>query len=327
MRSFTHSSLCFWVSGLVFWSFVSLPAFAASPGRGTSMSPDHIYESIEQPLGVWNVIGRVDRRSVEVAKDEAKETKKSEEKSVASKKKSKRIVKTGKHTLQPTVDHVSTSFSHQMGPGNLPAYYDGIDRTNMKASDKVVYVPANSQIHLSSVRPGDIFKAVIDQEIKASPSVPSPIRAMVVSDNLKGAYFIGEAVLDRELKRVLVQFNRVRLDSGAAYSVKASGLSPRGSIGLEGEYHTQAGLFFVGELASATAAGLLDSTISRNQTTLGTYVQEPSLSNTAKTGAVTALSHSADRMAEGSRQAPEYTDVSGYQQIQIIIQDDPVELN
>ena len=327
MRSLVNFSLCFFGFCFVFGSFAALTVFAASPGRGTSMSPDHNYESVEQPLGVWDVFGRIDHRSLLVAKDEAKELKKSDEKAASNKKRSKKTSGTGKHSKQPTVDHVSTSFAHQMDPGNLPDYYAGVDRSQMKASDKVVYVPANSQIRLSSVKPGDIFKAVIDQEIKASPSVPTPIRAMVVSDNLKGAYFIGEAVLDRELKRVLVQFNRVRLDSGQAYAVKAAGLSPRGSIGIEGEYHTQAGLFFMGELASATAAGILDSTINRNQTTLGTYVQEPSVANSAKTGAVTALSRSADRMAEGARQAPEYTDVTGYQQIQIIIQDDPIELN
>ena len=305
----------------------SFCAFAVSPGRGTSMRSDNNYESINQPLGIWDVAARVDRRNLDVTKDDVKDAKKAAEEAAKAPKKFNKGKKTSRRSKSVVIDRVQTNFAHQMDPGNLPAYYNGIDRSNMKASDKVVYVPANSQIHLSTVRPGDMFKAVIDQEIKASPSVPTPIRAMVTSENLKGAYFVGEATLDRELKRVLLQFGRIRLDSGAAYSVKAAGLSPRGSIGLEGEYHTQAGLFFVGELASATAAGLLDSTINRNQTTFGTYVQEPSLANTAKTGGVTALSKSADRMAEGYRQAPEYTDVTGYQQIQIIIQDDPIELN
>ena len=327
MRAITNFALCFCGVYLSIGACGSSASFASAPGRGTSMSPDHNYESIEQPLGIGDVLGRIDRRSLEVSKDEAKDLKTRDQKAAQFTKRSKDAAKSRKHARPIIVDHVSTSFSHQLDPGNLPAYYDGIDRSNIKASDGVVFVPINAQVHLSSIRKGDMFIAVVDQEIKASPSVPTPIRAMVVSENQKGAYFIGEASLDRELKRVFFNFSSLRLDSGAPYNVMAAGLSPKGSVGLEGEYHTQAGLFFVGELASATAAGVLDSTINRNQTTLGTYVQEPSLANSAKTGAVTALSHSADRLAEQSRQAPEYTDLPGYQQIKIFIKEDPVEIN
>jgi hypothetical protein len=173
-----------------------------------------------------------------------------------------------------------------------------------------------------------MIHAVVDQEIKASPSVPTPVRAMAISSRYKGSYFLGEATLDKELKRVLFHFSKLRIpESDQVYGLSATGLSTRGSVGLEGEYHSQAGKFFIGELASATAAGLLDTTISRQQTSFGGYVQEPTLSNSAKGGAVTALSRTADRMAEGFRQAPEFTEIAGYQEIQIIIQDDPTEVN
>ena len=137
---------------------------------------------------------------------------------------------------------------------------------------------------------------------------------------------MGEAVLDKELKRVIMNFTKIRKQDGNVYSVKASGLSMEGSLGLYGDYHSQTGTFFLGELASATAAGILDSTINRNQTVLGTYVQEPSLSNSTKNGAVAALSKTADRFAEQTKQAPEYTKIEAVQEIQIIIQDDPIEL-
>jgi hypothetical protein len=149
---------------------------------------------------------------------------------------------------------------------------------------------------------------------------------MAVGGPFKGGLFLGEATLDRELKRILFNFTKLRLkDQDAVYTLKAAGLSPRGSIGLEGEYVSQTGKFFIAELASAAAAGFVDSTVNRNQTTFGTYVQEPSLANSGKTAAVTALSKTTDRMAEAARSAPEYTKVPGYQEIQIIIQDDPVE--
>ena len=210
--------------------------------------------------------------------------------------------------------------------GNLPSYYSGIDRSSMHSSDKVVFVPTNSSVKMSGVKSGDIFSAVIEQEIKASPNVPTPVVARVLNGALQGGLFVGEATLDKDLKRILISFNKVRSDRGQVYSVRAQGLSQKGSIGLEGEYSSNSGKFFLAELGSATAAGMLDSTINRQQTVNGGYVQEPSLSNSTKAGAVNALSKTTERMAEAARQAPEYTYIEGYQKIQVIVQDDPTEV-
>lgn len=211
---------------------------------------------------------------------------------------------------------------------NLPHYYAGIDRHDVESSDKVVFVPKSNDPKLKGIRSGDIIWAVVEQEIKASPELPTPIRAIAISGSLKGSYFVGEAKLDRELKRILFNFSKLRIRNGdLVYSIKAAGLSPRGSIGLEGEYVSHTGKFFIAELASAAAAGFVDSTINRNQTALGTYVQEPSLATSGKSAAVAALSKTTERMADSVKTAPEYTQIQGYQEIQVMIQDDPVEAN
>ena len=291
-------------------SFASLP-----PPQGKSLRSDSEYEINETPLSWYDVAGRVEKRNRLVNDEEKKKATEAVKVSPRTKKsyKNDSIKITMSSAIQKTT--------------NLPGYYQGIDRSEMKASDRVMYVPQNSSVKLLSVKSGDEFYAIVEDEIKASPSVPTPIRATVVSGALKGGFFIGEATLDRELKRILLTFTKVRSRSGQIYAVKATGKAPKGTVGLEGEYHSQAGTFFVAELASATAAGFLDSTINRNQNALGNYVQEPSLQNSAKAGAVTALSRTADRMAEQVRQAPEYTDIEGYQPIKIIVQDDPTEIN
>lgn len=210
--------------------------------------------------------------------------------------------------------------------GNLPAYYEGLDRHDIEANEKVVFVPKSHDPKLKGLKPGDVVWAVVEQEITASPEMPTPIRAIATTGKFKGAYFVGEATLERELKRVCFNFTKIRpKDGDTVYSVKAAGLSPSGSVCLEGEYVSQTGKFFIAELASAAAAGFVDSTINRNQTALGTYVQEPSLANSGKNAAVQALSKTTDRMAEQVRSAPEYTHIRGYQEIQVMIQDDPVE--
>ncbi|MBU6374589.1 MAG: hypothetical protein KGQ59_01215 [Bdellovibrionales bacterium] len=288
---------------------LSPETLAGTPPRGKSLGTS--YEITDQPLGIFDIQGRIERRSLQL------EAKSEDKKEVKTKKKSFAKIDSIKITRSAPLYETS----------NLPTYHRGIDRSNVKASDRVVYVPQNASVRLGGVRTGDIFRAVVDQEIKASPSVPTPIRAMVTSGTLKGGFFVGEATLDRELKRVLLTFTKVRTTAGKIYNVRASGLSKAGTIGLEGEYHSQAGKFFVAELASATAAGFLDATINRSQNAFGTYSQEPSLQNSAKAGVVTALSKSADRFAEQSRQAPEYTSVDGYQTVQIIVQDEPTEVN
>jgi hypothetical protein len=143
---------------------------------------------------------------------------------------------------------------------------------------------------------------------------------------LKGAIFVGEATLDRELKRVLLGFSKIRTASGSVYSLQAQALSTSGQVGLVGEHHSETGMFFLAEMASATAAGIADSTINRTQTAFGTFVQEPSLSTSAKQGAATALARTSDRLAEKVRSVPESTTTNPFQEIRSLIQDAPKEV-
>jgi hypothetical protein len=211
-------------------------------------------------------------------------------------------------------------------PSNLPAYYAGVPGVGVEANEKVVFVPKSRAPRLQGLLPGDVVWAVVEQEITASPEMPTPVRAIATSGKYRGAYFVGEATLEKELKRVCLRFSKIRPGAGdAVYELKASGLSPRGSVCLEGEYVSQTGKFFIAELASAAAAGLVDSTISRSQTALGTTLPDPSLANSGKSAAVQALSKTTDGLAEQVRSAPEYTHLPGYQEIQIMIQEEPAE--
>lgn len=194
---------------------------------------------------------------------------------------------------------------------NLPPHYQGVSHAGFQSSDKAVFVPKASDFRLKGLKSGDIVWAVIEQEIIASPSTPTPVRAMAIGGAFKNALFLGEATLDRELKRVLFQFSKLRLkDTPVVYSLKASGLSPKGSIGLEGEYTAQSGKFFISELASQTTSRILES---------------PAASSIPAQSVGGALHKTAERQSEAAGTAPEYTQVSGYQEIQIIIQEDPVE--
>jgi hypothetical protein len=226
-----------------------------------------------------------------------------------------------KHKSKPKMTHSNFDFHSKR---NLPAYY--LETKPTRSFSEVVLDSEKTKVRSNLINIGDILYASIEQEIVASPGVPTPVRAFILSEKGKGSFILGEAILDRELKRILITFNRYRDKNLKIYEFKAIALSMSGSIGLIGEYHTQAGKFFIGELASIAAAGFVDSTIQRQQTQVGGYVQEPSLSNSTKNAAVQALSRTADRMAENSRNAPEYTVSQSHQLIKVIVTESLIEI-
>ncbi len=179
---------------------------------------------------------------------------------------------------------------------------------------------------VTSNPPGDILEASLEQSVKASSTVPTRVRARITRGRFKGAFVLGMATFDRELKRILFAFERLRLPANdATYALKATGLAPSGQVGLEGDHHTQEGPYFAGEIVAAAAAGFADATTQRTQTALGTYQTEPTLANAGKQGAVQALSKTAERFAERSRTAPEYTEIEAGREIQIIVEQSPTE--
>jgi len=212
--------------------------------------------------------------------------------------------------------------------GNLPNYMNSEGRRPGTPDGYIVVAEKPSGALFPGVRAGDVLLGVLEQSVKASPSVPTPIRVRITAGKLRGAIVLGAATLDRELKRILLLFERLRMPGNeTAYALRATGLAPSGQVGLEGDHHTQEGTYFAGEILAAAAAGYADATTQRTQTLTGGYQIEPSVGSAAKQGAVTALSKTADRFAERSRTAPEYTEIEAGREVQIIIQETPTEVS
>jgi hypothetical protein len=281
---------------VLLFAVVAPHIFAAAPGRGTPVCAGADCQFEEVPLGTVKTNGP----PAEPLEPKVRQTKAKSHGAI------------GTPRLKPDT--------------NLPPYYLTVDRRGFTASEKAVFTPeSNSAPRLEGVGIGDVFRALLSQSIKASPSVPSPVRAFLLTGPLKGSMMVGLATLDQELKRVLLKFTKLRTTSGGLYSVSASGLSLNGRVGLEGDYHSETGKFFLAELASSTAAAIADSTIQRQQNQLGGWVQEPTLANHFKQGAVSALTKSTSRLADTARSAPEWTEVDGHQEIQIIVEENAIE--
>jgi hypothetical protein len=207
---------------------------------------------------------------------------------------------------------------------NLPAYLQARDkRVAMDSSQFVLDRKKYNEVKID-IYAGDVFEVFIDQAIKASATVPTPIVGLITKGPLQQAKLIGEALLETGLRRVLLHFTQLRLaDNSAIYSVKASGLSRDGTLGLEGHFVSHSGLFFIAELASAAAAGFVDASVRRNPTVFGNYAQEPSVSNAAKNAGVTALSKSTERFSEQVKAEIPYSEIAQYQNIKVLLVDAP----
>ena len=180
-------------------------------------------------------------------------------------------------------------------------------------------------VKLQEIRQGDILTVKLDQAIKASPGAKSPIRVMVLGGMMNGSFLIGEASLDRELKRVFLDFQHLRTSgSDEIYDLSAEGLSPSGAKGIEGEYHSEEGKFLIASFIGGFLGNLTDAQVNRTQTAYGAWTAEPTLSNSAKIAAGATLVQGANRLAERAERAPEYTETEGNQVIRVFIKSDPV---
>jgi Bacterial conjugation TrbI-like protein len=178
---------------------------------------------------------------------------------------------------------------------------------------------------ISGVRDGDYLYASLPQEIKASPQAPISIRVTLLSGAKRGSLLMGEATLDAELKRVFLTFNKFRdQEDDEVYAVEAEGQNLKGERGIEGEYHTEEGKFFLVSLLTGFLGVLADSSVNRNQTAYGTWTQEPTLANSALASAGSTLVQQGSRFAQKADQAPQYTQTEGNQMIRVMIKSDPI---
>ncbi len=163
------------------------------------------------------------------------------------------------------------------------------------------------------LKTGEVLSAEITEELVVYPDSKVPVRVIVSEGKLKGAILLGEATLEKNSKKVQINFKKFRTSrSEEVYQIEGYSL-------VGGKHHTNEGKFFLAEFLAAGVAGFADSTIERNQNAYGNYVDAPTFDTSAKKGAVSALSKVTERLAEKQRSAPEYTVVSPLSPIEVLI--------
>ena len=209
--------------------------------------------------------------------------------------------------------------------GNLPTYFGSRDMRMARFSENPVIVPSTPRKALLASLPiGAVVTAEIIESVVAFAEAKVPVRAVVHTGPMKGAVFLGEATLERNSKRVTIEFRKLRTQlKSDVYATLANALDSEGLLGIEGEHHSGEAKYFGAEFVAAAAAGFADATVERNQNILGQVTESASVANATRKAFSNALMRTADRFAEKVRAAPEFVVVRGPIRIQILIQEQP----
>lgn len=211
--------------------------------------------------------------------------------------------------------------------GNLPSYYSG--RGYFALENSPVILPVQKQnIKSNDLNSGEVIIAEIRESLIAFNDAKAPVRAIIRSGKLKDSILIGEAALEKNSKRILIDFKKLRTTTdNQSYEVIGYALDQKGILGLEGNLISGEDKYFAAEFLSAAAAGVADARIDRSQNAIGNYVEKPSTDTLAKKALASALSTTTSHFSEKLKKAPEYSILEGSFEIQVLITEQPTLIN
>lgn len=229
-------------------------------------------------------------------------------------------------TRKKATEHTASTYSPTES-GNLPNYY--LVRGHFSSENSPVVLPSQKQnVKSNDLLSGEVIRAEIKESLIAFNDAKAPVRAVISSGKLKGSVLIGEATLEKNSKRILIDFRKLRaINSNQNYDVIGYALDEKGILGLEGNLISGEDKYFAAEFLSAAAAGVADASIERNQNAYGNYVEKPSTDTLAKKALVSALSTTTNHFSEKLKKAPEYSVLEGTFELQVLITEQPTLIN
>lgn len=211
--------------------------------------------------------------------------------------------------------------------GNLPNYF--LVRGHFALENSPIVLPTQKQnIKNNDLNAGEVIIAEIKESLIAFNDAKAPVRAIIKNGNLKDSILIGEATLEKNSKRILIDFKKLRTVYGnQIFDVTGFALDQKGILGLEGKLISGEDKYFAADFLSAAATGVADASIDRSQNAYGNYVEKPSTDTLAKKALVGALSTTTNHFSEKLKKAPEYSILEGTIEIQILITEQPTLIN
>ena len=210
---------------------------------------------------------------------------------------------------------------------NLPKYLAVVDRREFRIDAPLSIQPASkSYDKLPGIHSGDRLDAVIMENLTVSANSAVPVSAEILEGPLKGGLFLGEAVLEDDLKRIRIDFKSLRLPkTNQTVMITATAMRKGGEYALEGDFTASDTKFLAGQVVAGTAAGFVGTTLERPTPVAGPFYETPNLANAGKNAIIGGLAETAKRMGERATRAPGYTILKGPIEIQVLVLGDAIQ--
>ena len=205
-------------------------------------------------------------------------------------------------------------------------YFRNKDRISIEESP-IITPAAPQKLTYAKIKVTDVVQAEIQESLFAFYDSKVPVRAIIKSKDLRDCILLGEATLEKNSKRILINFKKVRTANNELYVLAAVGLDSQGILGIEGKLISNEGKFFTAEMITALAEGYLDSTIERKENILGNSTEENTTDTHAKKAAGRALSKTGEFFADKLKSNPEYSILTGPISIQVLITEEAKKSN
>ncbi len=216
------------------------------------------------------------------------------------------------------------TYSH----GNLPPRLIRKDTLGLASSQDPIQFPELAKMNKSGIDVGDIFDCEISQDIKAYVGSISPIVAKVINGPQKGLLFVGNATMDPKTKDIVIEFNKMRdLSESTKHSVKATIHDSNVQIGLQGTLHSKYWQYFFATVLSRSAEGYAQASVQRDRNIFGSYQEVPSAENAGKVAVTQAAASTADIIADGLKNLPEFVTRKGPMITKVFVIETPTLTN
>ncbi len=209
---------------------------------------------------------------------------------------------------------------HNTSSGNLSHELKSRSYVRLEqTSIQVVRPDQNLKSSLRGLKAGDVVTAKIPHSVIAFPDEKAPVLALVEGlDVPEGVRLVGESRLERNSKRIFIDFYQAALD-GKPFRLKGVALTSRGVPGFEGEYHSREAAYFAGDFISSFVAAYFDAQVPRKTNVFGQDIPDSSVDAALKKGASAGAMSSAERFREKLKKVPEFSELKGPTEIRVIV--------
>jgi hypothetical protein len=196
--------------------------------------------------------------------------------------------------------------------GNLPTYF--VVRSEPK---EISIIAPQGKGKIPGLLVGDVLQGVIPHSVIAFPDEKAPVLAEVTAGKFKGATLVGHSKLERNSKRVFIEFTHMTFREQTV-ELAATALTSDGQPGFVGEYHSQGLKYFTGDFLSSMTGAYFDSLVPRYRSLLGN-IEDNSPNSAVKRGLSAGAMATAERYREKLRNTPEFSELAGPFQFQAVV--------